>query len=48
MPTTTDTTVLRGGEWLLHAADPASVFTPETLTDEHRLIGRTAQEFVDN
>ena len=24
------------------------MFTPERLTDEHRLIGRTAQEFVDN
>ena len=24
------------------------VFTPEKLTDEHRLIGRTADEFVDN
>jgi alkylation response protein AidB-like acyl-CoA dehydrogenase len=48
MPTTTATTVLRGGEFLLQAADAASVFTPETLTDEHRLIGRTAQEFVDH
>src|SRR5215471_17185763 len=48
MPTTTATPVLRGGEWLLHAADAASVFTPETLTDEHRLIGRTAQDFVEN
>src|SRR4030095_14311606 len=24
------------------------LFTPEKLTDEHRLIGRTAQEFVQN
>src|SRR6478672_9348074 len=48
MPTTTAPTVARGGDWLLHAADAGSVFTPETLTDEHRLIGRTAQAFVDN
>src|SRR5947208_14648554 len=48
MPTTTDTTVLRGGEFLLQAADADVVFTPERLTEEHRLIGRTAQEFVDN
>src|SRR5262249_20839559 len=48
MATTTDTAVLRGGEWLLQAADADSVFTPEQLTDEHRLIGRTAQEVVDN
>src|SRR5262245_38770252 len=38
----------RGGEWLLRPADPESVFTPERLTEEHRLIGRTAQAFVDN
>ena len=51
MPTTTaptTTPILRGGEWLLQAADADHVFTPERLTEEHRLIGRTAQEFVDN
>jgi alkylation response protein AidB-like acyl-CoA dehydrogenase len=44
-PSTTST--LRGGEWLLQPASADSVFTPERLTDEHRLIGQTAQEFVD-
>ena len=44
-PSTTST--LRGGEWLLQPATADSVFTPERLTDEHRLIGQTAQEFVD-
>jgi alkylation response protein AidB-like acyl-CoA dehydrogenase len=39
--------VLRGGAWLLESSDPAAVFTPERMTDEHRLIARTAQEFVD-
>ena len=49
MPTTTESTaVVRGGEFLLQAADAGGVFTPEKLTEEHRLIGRTAQEFVDN
>jgi alkylation response protein AidB-like acyl-CoA dehydrogenase len=47
MTTATETTTLRGGEWLLHAADAASVFTPEQMTDEHRLIARTAEEFVE-
>src|SRR5262245_46876892 len=47
-PTASATPLLRGGEWLLQAGDPDSVFTPERMTDEHRLIGRTAQEFVDN
>jgi alkylation response protein AidB-like acyl-CoA dehydrogenase len=47
MPTTTETKVLRGGEWLLQSTDADAVFTPERLTDEHRLIAQTAQEFVD-
>jgi alkylation response protein AidB-like acyl-CoA dehydrogenase len=48
MPTTTETPTLRGGEWLLHSTDADGVFTPERLTEEHRLIGRTAQQFVEN
>src|SRR6266850_2537340 len=51
MATTTapdSTSILRGGEWLLQPAEPGSVFTPERLTEEHRLIARTAQAFVDN
>ena len=46
--TTVSTATLRGGEWLLHAGDSDSVFTPERLTEEHRLIARTAGEFVEN
>src|SRR5712691_2518244 len=41
------TSTLRGGEWLLQSATADSVFTPEGVTDEHRLIARTAHEFVD-
>ncbi len=48
MTTTTETTILRGGEWLLQPSEADSVFTPERLTEEHRLIARTAQDFVDN
>jgi alkylation response protein AidB-like acyl-CoA dehydrogenase len=48
MTTAASTSIIRGGEWLLQDADADGVFTPERLTDEHRLIGRTAQEFVDN
>src|SRR3954467_13440644 len=48
MPTTTETTILRGGEWLIQPSQADGVFTPERLTEEHRLIGRTAQEFVDH
>jgi alkylation response protein AidB-like acyl-CoA dehydrogenase len=40
--------ILRGGEWLLRATDPNAVFTPERITEEHRLIARTTEEFVDH
>ncbi len=42
------TRVLRGGEWLVEPTTAAAVFTPERLTDEHRLIGQTAQQFVES
>jgi alkylation response protein AidB-like acyl-CoA dehydrogenase len=47
MLTTSEPAVLRGGEWLLQPTDASSVFTPERMTDEHRLIGRTALQFVE-
>jgi alkylation response protein AidB-like acyl-CoA dehydrogenase len=40
--------VLRGGEWLLTAAEPDAVWTPERVTEEQRLVGRTAEQFVEN
>jgi alkylation response protein AidB-like acyl-CoA dehydrogenase len=47
-PTTiAPSTLLRGGEWLLRPTDPAGVFTPERLSDEHRLIAQTVTDFVD-
>src|SRR3954465_15146452 len=48
MATTTDTAILRGGEFLLQSAVPGTMVKAERLTEEHRLIGRTAQDFVDN
>jgi alkylation response protein AidB-like acyl-CoA dehydrogenase len=47
MLTTSEPAVLRGGEWLLQPTDASSVFTPERMTDEHRLIGQTALQFVE-
>src|SRR5262245_41564478 len=40
------TTTRKGGSWLIEDASPAEVFTPERLSDEHRLIARTAADFV--
>jgi alkylation response protein AidB-like acyl-CoA dehydrogenase len=39
--------LLRGGEWLLKPTDPTTVFTPERLTEEHRLIAQTVRDFVN-
>jgi alkylation response protein AidB-like acyl-CoA dehydrogenase len=37
----------KGGAWLLE--EPAeAIFTPEQLTDEHRMMARTTDEFVDS
>ncbi|HEV2234813.1 MAG TPA: acyl-CoA dehydrogenase family protein [Terriglobia bacterium] len=36
-----------GGSFLIEPRLPEEIFTPEDLTDQHRLIARTAQEFVD-
>ena len=48
MPTTSAPALLRGGEFLLQPSDADAVFTPERLTEEHRLIAGTARQFVDN
>lgn len=40
--------IARGGAWLVESTQPASVFTPEKLTEEHRMIGRTTEQFVRN
>jgi alkylation response protein AidB-like acyl-CoA dehydrogenase len=40
-------TVRRGGEWLVGESSPDDVLTPEKLDEEHRLVGRTAAEFVE-
>jgi alkylation response protein AidB-like acyl-CoA dehydrogenase len=41
------TPIIRGGSFLIETRSPEEVFTPEDLTEEHRLIAQTAQEFVD-
>ncbi len=42
------TSTVRGASWLLEeqAPVPGAILTPEGVTDEHRLIGQTADEFV--
>src|SRR5260370_986351 len=35
----------KGGAFLIEDRTPEEIFTPEDLTDEHRAIARTAEEF---
>lgn len=39
-------TMRKGGDWLLLDTAAADLFTPETMSEEHRLIMQTADEFV--
>ena len=39
---------LKGGEFLIAEQTPAEVFTPEEFSEEHKMIGDTTREFVDN
>jgi alkylation response protein AidB-like acyl-CoA dehydrogenase len=45
---TTTATTTRGASWLIENAPADSIFTPEQLTEEHRLIAGTAEEFITN
>jgi alkylation response protein AidB-like acyl-CoA dehydrogenase len=38
----------RGGSFLVEACAPEDVFTPEELTDDQKLIGQTAEQFIHN
>ena len=44
----TTVTAARGGSWLIEETPADPVLTPEQLSDEHRLIGQTADEFMTN
>ena len=48
MTIATAVTVQEGGAWLLEDTPLGGVFTPERMTEEQRLVDRTAQEFVAN
>jgi alkylation response protein AidB-like acyl-CoA dehydrogenase len=39
---------ISGGSFLLESRQPDEVFTPEDFTEQHQLIGQTAEEFAVN
>src|SRR5260370_24502026 len=40
-------TLTKGGSFLLETQRPEDVFSPAELTDDQKLIGQTAEEFVN-
>ena len=45
-PSSAPTTVTKGGAWLIEDVTTESTFTPERMTSEHLLIGKTAEKFT--
>src|SRR6202140_1941992 len=39
---------ISGGSFLLESRRPEEVFTPEDFTEQHQLIGQTAEKFAVN
>ncbi len=39
--------IIKGGSFLIENRKPEEVFTPDDVTDQHRLIRQTAREFMD-
>jgi alkylation response protein AidB-like acyl-CoA dehydrogenase len=39
--------VRQGGSWLMDETPAAEIFTPEKLSDEHHLMARTTDQFID-
>jgi alkylation response protein AidB-like acyl-CoA dehydrogenase len=46
--TTVSQSIAKGGAFLIQPCRPEDVFTPAQLTDDQKLIGQTAEEFVAN
>ena len=47
MATTTEEALLKGGAWLIEPTRADGVLTPEKLTEEHKLIAQTTEQFVE-
>src|ERR1700760_2236786 len=41
-------TRIAGGSFLLETRQPDDIFTPEDFSEQHQLIGQTAEEFAMN
>jgi hypothetical protein len=48
MATAVVTRKISGGSFLLEERTPDEIFTPEDFSEQHQLIGQTAEEFATN
>ena len=39
--------VVKGGSFLIEEIRPDQVFTPEDFTEEHQMIAKTTEDFVE-
>jgi alkylation response protein AidB-like acyl-CoA dehydrogenase len=39
---------VKGGAFLIEDREASEIFTPEDFTEEHKMIGETTREFIDN
>src|SRR5262249_60666378 len=44
--TTLPRATMKGGSFLIESCRPEEIFTPADLSDDQKLVGRTAEEFV--
>ena len=47
MPAASTKAFIKGGSFLIEDRSPDEIFTPEDITDQHRLIRQTAREFAE-
>ncbi|GAW93346.1 acyl-CoA dehydrogenase family protein [Calderihabitans maritimus] len=40
--------MVKGGEFLIKPVNPSEIFTPEDLSEEHRLVAQTVADFTEN
>jgi len=38
---------IKGGEWLIRTTEPSDIFIPEEWSEEHRMIAKSAQDFLE-
>ncbi|MCX6298844.1 MAG: acyl-CoA dehydrogenase family protein, partial [Bacteroidetes bacterium] len=46
METNTQTTALKGGEWIIKESDPSNTFIPEDFNEEQKMVMEMCEQFL--